>query len=217
MTNHVTPNAEPIEIFNTDGLRAFKRSVGSMDNASYLLVTGSSALLIDAAARGDLLLDWVDGLTLDTVVTTHHHADHIQALAQIVEATGAAAVSGRPDAAAIQTSTGVAQQAVWTGDVVRVGEHDLEVIGLVGHTPGSIALVFQPADGAAHIFTGDSLFPGGVGKTDSPADFESLYHDVVSQIFERFDDDTVIHPGHGDDTTLGVERPQLDQWRARGW
>ena len=71
--------------------------------------------------------------------------------------------------------------------------------------------------GPTHIFSGDSLFPGGVGKTDSPADFASLLDDVTGTIFDRFCDQTIIHPGHGESTTLGAERPQLAQWRARGW
>ena len=92
------------------------------------------------------------------------------------------------------------------------------MIGLVGHTPGSIALVLRgTGTGPTHIFSGDSLFPGGVGKTDSPADFASLLDDVTGKIFDRFCDQTIIHPGHGDSTTLGAERPQLAQWRARGW
>ena len=91
-----------------------------------------------------------------------------------------------------------------------------EVIGLVGHTPGSITLAYA-ADDTTHLFTGDSLFPGGPGKTNSPADFASLIDDLETKIFGRFDDDTVVHPGHGDDTTLGAERPHLEEWRSRGW
>lgn len=68
-----------------------------------------------------------------------------------------------------------------------------------------------------HLFTGDSLFPGGVGKTDGEANFVSLLDDVESRIFGRYDDRTVVYPGHGKDTTLGSERPHLPEWRTRGW
>jgi glyoxylase-like metal-dependent hydrolase (beta-lactamase superfamily II) len=68
-----------------------------------------------------------------------------------------------------------------------------------------------------HLFTGDSLFPGGPGRTTSPQDFAGLMDDLEAKVFGRFDDATVVHPGHGDDTTLGAERPQLAEWRARGW
>jgi glyoxylase-like metal-dependent hydrolase (beta-lactamase superfamily II) len=89
---------------------------------------------------------------------------------------------------------------------------------LVGHTPGSIALVYDDPTGAPHLFTGDCLFPGGVGNTwQDPARFESLYADVVSKLFDRLPDETWVYPGHGDDTTLGAERPHLQEWRERGW
>mgnify|MGYP001942100925 CR=1 FL=1 len=218
MTNHVEPGGAALQIIDVDGLAVFKRSVGPMDNNAYLLVPAEGPVtLIDAAADAQKLSAWLDGRELQQVVTTHRHGDHIQALAAVLSAGDAQAICGEPDAAAIQGSTDVPQQTVWTGDVIPVGDYQLEAIGLVGHTPGSIALALRAANGPAHIFTGDSLFPGGVGKTNSSADFESLLNDVVTQIFERFADDTVIHPGHGDDTTLGVERPHLDQWRDRGW
>jgi glyoxylase-like metal-dependent hydrolase (beta-lactamase superfamily II) len=98
-----------------------------------------------------------------------------------------------------------------------VGECTLQVIGLVGHTPGSIALWYDDPHGAVHLWTGDSLFPGGVGKTWSPVEFTSLINDVESKIFKRMPDETWVYPGHGDDTTLGAERPHLADWRERGW
>ncbi len=105
-----------------------------------------------------------------------------------------------------------------TGARVRVGSCELEVIGIVGHTPGSIALAYDDPDGIVHLFTGDSLFPGGVGNTFGDADaFVSLINDVESKIFGRFADDTHVYPGHGNDTVLGAERPHLKEWRERGW
>ena len=87
---------------------------------------------------------------------------------------------------------------------------------LRGHTPGGVALGAE-INGQQHLFVGDSLFPGGVGKTSSPEDFTQLLDDVISRIFEVYPDDAIVHPGHGASTTLGAERPHLDQWRARGW
>jgi glyoxylase-like metal-dependent hydrolase (beta-lactamase superfamily II) len=107
--------------------------------------------------------------------------------------------------------------SVWDGDQVPVGSESLEVIGLVGHTPGSVTVAYRPATGPVHLFTGDSLFPGGPGRTTNPTDFGTLMADLETKIFASFDDDTVVHPGHGDDTTLGRERPHLPDWRARGW
>lgn len=218
MNNHVEPGGTALQIVDVDGLQVHKRSVGPMDNNAYLLAPADGTVtLIDAAADANCLLDWIGDRALAQIITTHRHSDHIQALADVVAETGAQALSGSPDAAEIEQSTGVKQRSLWTGDVVTVGAYQLEVVGLVGHTPGSIALALRPTTGPAHIFTGDSLFPGGVGKTNSPSDFNSLLDDVVTQIFDHFDDDTVIHPGHGDDTTIGAERPELGEWRARGW
>src|SRR5690606_31617385 len=101
----------------------------------------------------------------------------------------------------------------WDGDRITCGPILLRVIGLVGHTPGSIALAWQDR----LLFTGDSLFPGGPGKTGSPEDFSSLMADLETKIFDRYADDVAIHPGHGDSTTLGTERPHLTEWRQRGW
>jgi glyoxylase-like metal-dependent hydrolase (beta-lactamase superfamily II) len=104
------------------------------------------------------------------------------------------------------------------GDTIAVGEQTLEVVHLRGHTPGSIALVWRGPEGAGtHVFTGDSLFPGGPGRTTNPTDFMSLMDDLEERIFGRMDDDTWFYPGHGKDSTLGAERPHLDEWRARGW
>jgi glyoxylase-like metal-dependent hydrolase (beta-lactamase superfamily II) len=106
---------------------------------------------------------------------------------------------------------------VGDGDTVQVGNCPLEVIELVGHTPGSIALLYDDPDGTPHLWTGDSLFPGGVGRTGSAADFEQLMADVRTKLFDRLPDETWVYPGHGDDTTIGAERPHLREWAERGW
>jgi glyoxylase-like metal-dependent hydrolase (beta-lactamase superfamily II) len=101
---------------------------------------------------------------------------------------------------------------------VTVGDTALEVVHLRGHTPGSIALVLRAADGSTHVFTGDSLFPGGVGNTQKdPERFRSLIDDVEERLFGTLPDDAWVYPGHGADTTIGTERPHLGEWRERGW
>jgi glyoxylase-like metal-dependent hydrolase (beta-lactamase superfamily II) len=193
-----------------------KVAVGEMSNNAYLLrcaITGEQAL-IDAAAEPDTLLELVGDAGLARVVTTHLHPDHWQALAPVVESTGAETVASQIDAGEIPVST---SNPVSDGARVRVGSCELEVIGLVGHTPGSIALAYDDPDGIVHLFTGDSLFPGGPGRTSTPEDFTSLMDDLESKVFGRFDDDTWFYPGHGNDSTLGTERPAIPEWRARGW
>jgi glyoxylase-like metal-dependent hydrolase (beta-lactamase superfamily II) len=192
-----------------------------MSNNCYLLTcqdTGE-AVLIDAADASDVLLQLVGSTPLTHVVTTHQHWDHHRALSDVVAATGAATVAGTPDASAITEQTGVPIAVeVEHGDTVAVGSCRLEVIALAGHTPGSIALLYDDPDGHPHLFTGDSLFPGGVGNTfGDKAAFEQLVDEVSTKVFDRLPDDTWFYPGHGNDSTLGTERPHLEEWRARGW
>ena len=198
------------------GLTVTKVSVGPMDNNAYLLrcTSDGTQVLIDAANDAGTLLQLIGDGGLSAVVTTHQHADHHGALAEVVEATGARSVAGVDDAAGIPVVT----DTVRDGDTVAVGDCTLEVIHVVGHTPGSIVLLYREPDGIAHLFTGDSLFPGGVGNTRrNRKNFESLIGDVETKLFGRLPDDTWFYPGHGKDSTLGAERPHLAEWRARGW
>lgn len=212
---HVTRGG-PADVRELPALRISKVSVGSMDNNAYLLEcreTGERAL-VDAADDAEVLLSLVGDGGLAQVVTTHRHRDHWVGLADVVAATGARTCAGRPDIEAIPVHTDVPLE---DGDRVRIGQVELEVISLVGHTPGSIALRYDDADGSPHLFTGDSLFPGGPGKTSSREDFVSLMDDLEAKVFGRLPDGTWFYPGHGDDSTLGAERPSLPEWRARGW
>jgi glyoxylase-like metal-dependent hydrolase (beta-lactamase superfamily II) len=157
----------------------------------------------------------VPGGELAAVVTTHRHWDHWGALADVVAATGARTFAGRDDIEGIHVPTDV---AVDDGDVIRVGAVELTAHHLVGHSPGSIALLYRDPAGFGHLFSGDCLFPGGVGNTErDPRRFASLIDDVETKIFGVLPDDTWVYPGHGKDTTIGAERPNLAQWRARGW
>ncbi|MET7736970.1 MBL fold metallo-hydrolase [Streptomyces sp. NPDC005402] len=206
----------PGDTRETTDLVITKVSVGEIDNNVYLLrcrATGEQ-LLIDAAAEPRTLLDLVGDGGLATVFTTHRHWDHHRALAEVVAATGARSLVGREDAPGVPVS----DVLVDDGDTVRVGAVSLTAIHLVGHSPGSTALLYRDPKGHPHLFTGDSLFPGGIGNTEKdPARFASLLHDVETKIFDRLTDDTWVYPGHGKDTTLGAERPSLPQWRDRGW
>ena len=211
-TGDVTHGGRPA-VRTLDRLTISKVSVGPMDNNAYLLRSGDEQLLIDAANDADTLLELVGTGGLSTVVTTHRHGDHWQGLADVIEATGARSLAHADDAAQIP----VVSDTLTEGDTVKVGDCTLEVIHLVGHTPGSIALLYQDPAGTAHLWTGDSLFPGGHGKTVKPEDHISLMDDLEAKIFGRLDDETWFYPGHGKDSTLGAERPHLAEWRERGW
>ncbi len=220
-TGAVTPGG-PAGTRELDSLTITKVAVDEkMSNNCYLLTckhTGE-AVLIDAADRSDVLLPLIGSTPLTHVVTTHQHWDHHRALADVVGATEAATVAGDPDAEAITEQTGIPiALQVRHGDNVPVGDCTLEVIALAGHTPGSIALLYDDPAGHPHLFTGDSLFPGGVGNTFGDADaFAQLLDEVSTKIFDRLPDDTWFYPGHGNDSTLGAERPHLAEWRERGW
>ena len=212
-TGNVAPGG-PADTRELRDISITKLSVGPMDNNAYLLRSGSHLLLIDAANEPARLLEVIGSTPLATVVTTHRHPDHTQGLAEVVRATGAASLAHADDAQEIPVVT----RTLRDGDTVPVGDCALEVIHVVGHTPGSIVLLYQDPDGTAHLFTGDSLFPGGVGNTrGSQKDFTSLINDVEHKLFDRLPDDTWFYPGHGKDSTLGAERPHLAEWRIRGW
>ncbi|MGV1007318.1 MAG: MBL fold metallo-hydrolase [Dermatophilaceae bacterium] len=215
---NVTPGG-PSDVRELSGLTIRKCSVGDFDNNAYLLTCRASGeqLLVDAAADAERLGRFVAEGTgaLGVIVTTHRHPDHVRALAALAASTGAVTMAGEDDADALPLAP---DRRLRHGDRVRFGEIDLGVLHLRGHTPGSVALAYEDPHGHTHLFTGDSLFPGGVGNTKNPGQsFESLYADVTRRIFDVYDDDTWVYPGHGADTTLGVERPHLGEWLDRGW
>ena len=202
------------------GATIIKASVGPMDNNAYLVTCSQTGqtLLIDAANDASLLLDLVErhAPTLSLIVTTHQHGDHWQALGEVAKATGVPTAAHQLDAEPLPVTPDC---LLAQGDTIEVGALVFDVIHLQGHTEGSVALALGgPAAGdAVQLFTGDCLFPGGIGKTWRDGDFERLLDDVTHRVFDVLSDDTVVYPGHGDDTTLGAERPHLAQWRERGW
>lgn len=217
-TGRVSPGGAS-DVRELSGLTIRKASVSEMDNNVYLLTCASTGaqLLIDAADDPRRCLALIAEGTggLDHLVTTHQHWDHVRALAEVATATGARTYAGADDADALPLAPDVRLRQ---GDTITVGEAVLEVIHLRGHTPGSIALAYRDPEGGAHLFTGDSLFPGGVGNTSRPGQsFDTLIVDVTTRVFDVFPDDTWFYPGHGADSTLGAERPHLATWRERGW
>jgi glyoxylase-like metal-dependent hydrolase (beta-lactamase superfamily II) len=207
-----------VDVRRLAGLTIAKVAVGPMSNNAYLLrcTETGEGLLIDAANEADRLRELIvlDGPPVSAILTTHQHADHWQALAEMVDAAGAAVYAGEEDSDALPVAV---DERLQHGDTITVGDLSLDIIGLRGHTPGSIAVVYRDPEGTPHLFTGDSLFPGGVGKTTSPEDFTSLVDDVSTRVFDVLPDETWFYPGHGDDSTLGEQRPHVAEWRARGW
>ena len=218
-TGDVTVGGPP-DTREIPGLTVTKLAVGPMDNNAYLLrcTDTGDMVLIDAANEGARLIKLIGDGPLRRIVTTHRHWDHWQALAEVQSATGAQVIAHPDDAEELPVKvTALARH----GETVPVGSHEISVIHLRGHTPGSIALCYDAggelADGP-HLFTGDSLFPGGPGNTQNdPQRFGQLMDDLEARVFGTLPDGTWVYPGHGKDTTLGTERPHIPEWRARGW
>ena len=204
----------PADARELPALRITKVATNPFNNNCYLLrctATGET-LLVDAAGDAPRLLEALGDGTLVGVVETHGHWDHQQALVEVVAATGAPVLATEADAADLPL---VPDRLLTDGETVTVGQVTLTALTIVGHTPGSVALLYG-GDGG-HLFTGDTLFPGGVGNTDKdPARFASLIDDVEKKFF-ALPDSTWVYPGHGGDTTIGAERASVPKWRDRGW
>ena len=208
----------PADVRDLPGLRVTKIAVGPYDNDVYLLrctATGAT-LLVDGAAEPDRILAALGDDPLVAIVQTHGHGDHVQALRDLVAATGAPVLCHRADASMMPA--GVDASFVADRDTLAVGDVAVRAIHLEGHTPGGLALLYSGDPERPHLFTGDSLFPGGPGNTDKdPARFARLMDDLEAKVFGPLPDETWVYPGHGKDTTLGAERGSIPEWRARGW
>ena len=196
-----------------------KLAVGEHDNNAYVVScqTTGRGVVIDAAAEPERILAACEGVAVESILTTHGHLDHIQALDPVKDGLGVpwylhpadAGIAGRRPDAPLQG-----------GEEIVVGEVALHVVHTPGHTPGSVSFVFEPADRSevGVLFSGDTLFPGGPGATRwDYSDFGLIMDSLEQALFPRLADDAVVHPGHGASTTIGRERPHLPEWRRRGW
>ena len=185
--------------------------VGPFENNVFVLrckETGD-AVLLDAANEHELLLDLCKGLGVRQVIETHGHWDHIQAVPAVRDAGYRVAVTA-DDAAMLPSYDDILEDE----SVIEVGRLRLHTILTPGHTPGSMCFKL---DGAPILFSGDTLFPGGPGNTEGdPKRFATIIEQVDRKLL-TLPPDTIVLPGHGDDTTVGNERPHLDEWIERGW
>ena len=205
------------DVRTAGALQVTKVATPPFENNCYLLrctATGDT-LLVDAAGDAPLLLSLVGDGRLVGVLETHGHWDHVQALAEVKDATGAPVLVHAGDAAMLPVP---ADRLVDDGETLTVGACTLTVVHLEGHTPGSVALLWEGDPERPHLWSGDSLFPGGPGNTEQdPERFGRLLDDLERKVFGPLPDQTWVYPGHGKDTTLGAERPSVPEWRARGW
>ena len=186
--------------------------VGPMDNNVYVVrcrQTGD-AVLVDAANEHERLLDLCKALGVRKVLETHGHWDHIQAVPAVREAGYDVGVTA-DDAAMLPSYDFVLED----DSVIEVGRLRLRTIHTPGHTPGSMCFLVE---GSPVLFSGDTLFPGGPGATKfEGGDFPTIIRSIESRLFSALPAETLVLPGHGDDTTIGAESPQLQAWVDRGW
>jgi glyoxylase-like metal-dependent hydrolase (beta-lactamase superfamily II) len=207
-----TPEFAPVEVGGPPhdyppqaSLRVRKLAVGLYENNVFAIVSGDEAIIVDGADEATRILELVQGLKVIGIVQTHNHADHVQALPALVKALDVPVYAHAADPPPVPFTP------LGDGDVLTVGTQTITAIHTPGHTPGSQC---YSVDG--HLFSGDTLFPGGPGKTSDAERFAEVMQSL-DRLFAMFGDETRVCDGHGLDTTIGRERPYVDTWRARGW
>ena len=198
-------------IHQTEHARIQKLNLGPLDNCVYVvecLATGQG-VIIDAAAESEVILSAAAGIDISRVLETHGHHDHIGALDPVIEALG---VPWAMHPADIDIAGRRPDEQLSDGQELEVGDLLLHAVSTPGHTPGSVTFVLEPV-----AFTGDTLFPGGPGATRWEYSSFGQIMDSIEHRIMPLPDSTVVFPGHGDGTTIGEERPDLERWRKRGW
>lgn len=193
------------------GLELKQFSVGSMDNNVYILVdpATSDAVLFDAPCDAGAILEALAGARLRAILMTHTDSDHVQALQEVRTATGAPVYVHPADASGLPAP---AEHELYDGQRLTFGTIELEVRHTPGHTPGSVSFV-----GDGLVIDGDTLFPGGPGNTQRPmGNFEQVIASVRDRLFV-LPEETKVYPGHGKATTIGAEKPHLQEWIDRGY
>lgn len=182
--------------------------LGPFDNNAYLVIEPSSrsALVVDAPAGGERILEEAEGLNVEGIVMTHRHGDHWATLDLLKERTGAPVFGHAEDAAAHPGKVDIVLQE---GDDFHLGGGRIQVLHTPGHTPGSICLLI-----GNNLISGDTLFPGGPGRSDSPEALQQEIRSITDRLL-ALPPETAVHPGHGEGTSIGQARQEYEQWAAR--
>ena len=198
-------------IWDATGVEIHQVVVGPVDNNVLILrcTETGDAVLLDAANEHERLLELCQRLGVRRVLETHGHWDHIQAVPQLRDAGYSVGVTAQ-DAGMLPSYDEVIEDE----SVIDVGRLRLHTMHTPGHTPGSMCFLLE---GHPILFSGDTLFPGGPGNTTfEGGDFDTIIESVDRKLF-TLPPDTIVLPGHGDRTTIGTERPHLQEWIDRGW
>ncbi|MGI9023814.1 MAG: MBL fold metallo-hydrolase [Acidimicrobiales bacterium] len=204
--------ADPSLHYRDDRVEITRAVVGPIDNNVFVVQCRRTheSVLVDAANEADVVLGMCRRLGVTKVLTTHGRRDHIQAVSA-VRAAGYRVGIGAGDVAMLADHDFV----IGDDETFEVGDVVLRSVHTPGHTPGSLCFVVE---GSPVLLSGDTLFPGGPGATRFVhSDFPTIMRSIETRLFGPLPDDTVVMPGHGDDTTIGTERPHLQEWADRGW
>ncbi|MCW3975392.1 MAG: MBL fold metallo-hydrolase [Candidatus Bathyarchaeota archaeon] len=191
-----------------ENLQIEKMELGSFGTNSYIIIAQNSqdAVLIDAPDEANKILDRLKGINLRYILLTHNHMDHIGALSLLKQKLKIPLATHPFDAQNLSCSTDI---LLADGDTISFGNLELKVIHTPGHTPGSLCFLL-----GNYLFSGDTIFPGGPGKTWSPSDFEKIIESIKNKIFV-LPEDTKIYPGHGDSTLIKEEKEKFEIFSSK--
>lgn len=186
-----------------------------VENNIWIVGDDEECIVVDAAHDHEPIVEGIAGRRVVAVICTHGHNDHINAAPALADAVGAPIWMHPADTMLWEQvhPDRPVDAPLSDGQVIVVGGRKLKVIHTPGHSPGGCSLLDAPAD---LLFSGDTLFKGGPGATGrSYSSFTTIIDSIQDRLLP-LPDETVVHTGHGDDTTIGEEAPDLAAWIARG-
>ena len=195
-------------IVEDDNIRIEKLSLGPFGTNTYLLICQKTrnSVVVDAPGEADKVLKRLEGTQPRCILMTHNHMDHVEALADLKSALNVPLAAHEDDAAGLPVKP---EQLLKDGETISFGDIQLKVLHTPGHTPGSLCFLT-----GKYLISGDTIFPGGPGKTWSPADFKTIVDSLTAKIF-TLADDTEVFPGHGDGTVIAKEKKEFETFSAK--
>jgi glyoxylase-like metal-dependent hydrolase (beta-lactamase superfamily II) len=189
-------------------IKITKINMGPYNNNGYIVVCPETneGIIIDTPAEPEKLLSEIGNVDIKAILITHGHQDHLLGFAEITGKVGAVVGAGVDDIDLLPTPPDLGLR---DGAVVQFGKRSILALSTPGHTPGSTCFLV-----GKHLFSGDTLFPGGPGKSRSPQAFRQEINSITRKLLV-LPDETAVYPGHGDDTTIGIARAEYQSFASR--